>query len=282
MTTAEAAHPKPSPSRQLLPLLPARCLPSRAPSRVVGELQELTYRLFPPKHHNLSWPLQRRFQHLGAPCCLPPRHWQCPATAGSLGCASKSICSITGSNLGIINPRCSRIALWGAHSEQLSSSPMLRENSTEKQSKIEQIMILQGSRAGVAGAEIAGDLQLVHEQKHRGRAFRNNQNSPCGRHSTRSCGCKCLDTALKSGVPLPRPPPRRQPLPRAMCQWRRVALASTACRQDMGELPPPSSWGRCVARASDGEQTWDRGHILGLAGGFSESPWLLLHGSPAA
>lgn len=61
---------------------------------------------------------------------------------------------------------------------------MLRESATEKQSKIEQIMILQESRAGVARAEITGELWLVPEQKYLGRTFRNNQNGPCGRHST--------------------------------------------------------------------------------------------------
>lgn len=68
-------------------------------------------------------------------------------------------------------------------------------------------MILQESRAGVAWAEIAGELQLVHEQKYLGRTFRNDRNAPRGRHSTRCCGCKCLDTVLKSCIPLPRPPP---------------------------------------------------------------------------
>jgi len=103
------------------PCSPPRRLPSRAPSRAVGELQELTYQLFQPKHHKFSWPLLRRFQRLGAARCLPPRRWQCPATAGSQGCASESTRSVTGSNLGIIKPRCSSTALWGAHSAQLSS-----------------------------------------------------------------------------------------------------------------------------------------------------------------
>lgn len=50
---------------------------------------------------------------------------------------------------------------------------MLRENSSEKQSQIEHITILQESRAGLARAQIAGELWLLPEQKYLGRTFRN-------------------------------------------------------------------------------------------------------------
>lgn len=44
---------------------------------------------------------------------------------------------------------------------------MLRENSSEKQSPIEHKTILQEGRAGLARAQVAGELWLLPEQKYR-------------------------------------------------------------------------------------------------------------------
>lgn len=61
-----------------------------------------------------------------------------------------------------------------------------------------------------------------------------------------------------------------------------VASGSTARGQDTEELLTPGSRGRCAARAGDGGQTREQGHVWGLQGGFLESPWLSLSGSLAA
>lgn len=133
-----------------------------------------------PAHHSTGSEQSCRNQPADCPPPpsnpIPPRCWSSmllssPAQALLCSCR-ESARSLTGSNLAVIKPRCSGMALQGEQLHQHSERAQQKKKNNQRkhQSKIEQIVALQESRAGRGQrAEGTGEPQPVHEQKELGR-----------------------------------------------------------------------------------------------------------------